>query len=321
MENRLEIRHPLAITVSMIITCLLITLSFHVNAFAEPMITTSLYEVNADGKGKKRVGKPDSSNGAWSPDGSMIAYSYSKKNGVKGSIYTANADGSNKKKLTKGKKTVITEVSWVSADQISYARFARDFSHGLYVMNKDGSGLKRIMKTKSLIDSFDWSPDGSQVAYTICEDTSCDVYVANSDGTGKKRIVKKAFNPVWSTDGSQVGYVGYKKPHVTKYKTLKVYVVNKDGSGKSLLTTLKKRAKPSTLMAIDITADFKKIAYAASKMSKESVVYGYDIYTINSDGTGFKRVVKNRKGEHLFGVRWSPDASSILFDSVIGLDA
>lgn len=320
MYSLLKMKREMARALFVISTCLFLSLALSTSALSYHGTTESLYVVNADGKGKKRVAKPDSYSGAWSPDGSMIAYAHSKKNSVKESIYTANADGSNRKKITKGTTKRIYGVSWVSGDKISYTRFKQKNTwgyFGLYVVNKDGTGLKRIIKTMAPIGSFDWSPDGSEVAYTRCF-VSCDIYKAHSDGSGKKRIVKKAAKKtrgltypaqslVWSTDGEQIAFVDEGSVDA---KSTTISVVNKDGSGKSLLTKLTKRAKPTTLTDVDITSDFKKIAYTLEKINIRR-----DVYTVNSDGSGFKRVVKSRKGGHPFDVRWSSDGSKIIFAS------
>jgi Tol biopolymer transport system component len=71
----------------------------------------------------------------------------------------------------------------------------------LYVINADGTGLRR------LTDGIDpiWSPDGQQVAYTRYRDPR-GVWVINADGSGAHLVFawSQARWPSWSADGRQI---------------------------------------------------------------------------------------------------------------------
>jgi TolB protein len=71
----------------------------------------------------------------------------------------------------------------------------------LYVINADGSGLRR------LTDGVDpvWSPDGKQIAFTRWRDPR-GVWVMNADGSGARLLFawSEARWPSWSPDGSQI---------------------------------------------------------------------------------------------------------------------
>jgi hypothetical protein len=71
----------------------------------------------------------------------------------------------------------------------------------LYVINADGSGLRRLTDG---IDPF-WSPDGTQVAFTRYSDPR-GVWVINADGSGARLVFpwSQARWPSWSPDGSQI---------------------------------------------------------------------------------------------------------------------
>jgi TolB protein len=71
----------------------------------------------------------------------------------------------------------------------------------LYVVNADGTGLRR------LTDGIDpaWSPDGKQVVFTRYRDPR-GVWVINADGSGARLLFawSEARWPSWSPDGSQI---------------------------------------------------------------------------------------------------------------------
>ena len=61
----------------------------------------------------------------------------------------------------------------------------RDTTNDIYVMNSDGSDLKKIVESAS---NPDWSPDGKKIVYYVIDPES--VWVINPDGTGKKLIYR-----------------------------------------------------------------------------------------------------------------------------------
>jgi len=76
---------------------------------------------------------------------------------------------------------------------IAFRRYFDNAHHvsGIFTINPDGTGQRQITHPpKGFVDDQpDWSPDGSQIAFTRCViDHLCSVYVANADGSGLKRV-------------------------------------------------------------------------------------------------------------------------------------
>ena len=67
---------------------------------------------------------------------------------------------------------------------------ARDGIPHLYIMNADGSGLKRLCPNSKLWEEYpDWSPDGTKIAFMSNVATSSFVmYVMNADCSGVKQV-------------------------------------------------------------------------------------------------------------------------------------
>ena len=76
----------------------------------------------------------------------------------------------------------------------------RDGNVELYVVNVDGSGLRRLTTHPSIDTSPTWSPLGHQLAFTSDRSGSPQVYVVDIDGTGLRRITFESYcdRPTWS---------------------------------------------------------------------------------------------------------------------------
>lgn len=95
--------------------------------------------------------------------------------------------------------------------------------YGLYIMNFDGSDLRRIAKAPFLTDHA-WSPDGRRIVF---HGFGSGLYIANADGSGQKRLSAYGGQAAWSLDGRKIAYArGAGGPGPT------VMVMNANGSRK-----------------------------------------------------------------------------------------
>ncbi len=107
---------------------------------------------------------------------------------------------------------------------------ARDGVRELYVVNRDGTGERRLTFHKARIDRGVWSPEGSRIAFSSNRDGSSDIYVISVDGLGATFELKLTAaagnnrNPVWSPDGKQIAFES------DRTGFWHVYVMNADGS-------------------------------------------------------------------------------------------
>ena len=100
-----------------------------------------------------------------------------------------------------GKATSAVPVPVVPKGKIAF----QDSPGGnIYVINADGTGLKRI--TSGLDPSF--SPDGKQIAFARWGGDGDTVRVINVDGSGERVVVgdNKPRSPTWSPDGGNLVY-------------------------------------------------------------------------------------------------------------------
>ena len=86
---------------------------------------------------------------------------------------------------------------------------ADDANGDIWVVNTDGTGLKRLTDDPDLEDRPTWSPDGRKIAYTHWSAAGNTIWVVNADGTGRKQLTRGDVHgnwPAWSPDGKQIAF-------------------------------------------------------------------------------------------------------------------
>jgi RTX calcium-binding nonapeptide repeat (4 copies)/WD40-like Beta Propeller Repeat len=113
-----------------------------------------------------------------------------------GDVWVANADGSDARRLTTNASA--TWVGW-SPDGTRIAFLTRADTVALYVVEPDGSGLRRLT-TSPLVVPFGlepvWSPDGTVLALVTWEtqQASSDIWTFAVDGGGSRRVTADGLN-------------------------------------------------------------------------------------------------------------------------------
>ncbi|HXD86650.1 MAG TPA: hypothetical protein VN641_09160 [Urbifossiella sp.] len=88
---------------------------------------------------------------------------------------------------------------------------SRDGTFDLYVMNANGSGVRRVVKLDGMQMRPSWSPDGQRLAFTSNHAGSYDLWIVRLDGTGLVRLTGSAERDdysAWRPDGRQIAFVG-----------------------------------------------------------------------------------------------------------------
>jgi TolB protein len=217
-----------------------------------------LYIMKADGTGLNLIDDCTDSclgigEGAWSPDGTQIAYS--RAGGY------ARPDGN-----------PIIEAIWV---------MQADSSHSVQLTHPLLNFADRQPS---------WSPDGKQVVFgrsPIADVTGDQVlFIVNRDGTGLKQLTSwgqlKAGDAHWSPDGQRILFQSFGNHPAGS--TPQIYTILPDGTHLVQLTTNERNTYPAW------SPDGTKIIFAHRSTTEDS--YGH-IYQMNPDGSGLVQVTKN----------------------------
>ena len=156
-----------------------------------------------------------------------------------------------------------------------------------------------------------------KIAFSRPHDGYVDIYVMDADGSNQRQLTFGSispidgfmktlyFNPVWSPDGTRIAFSGN-----PEFGGFSLHVMNADGTRITKLTNF-----------IDVnyatwSPDGKRIALSDSCVTVEDVLCPTNIYTINVDGTGLRKVTNNQQGAEDYEPAWSPDGLKIAFAGI-----
>ena len=232
-------------------------------------------------------------------------------------IFRVNPDRSGLERLTAAVGRQSVGPAWSpDGTRIAFSRYSSQRGDDdVYVMNADGTGVRRVTFSDSHDSSPAWSPDGKKIAFSSdrlgfpSSGTNWELFVINADGSGEKRLTTSAatdFDPAWSPDGTKIAFASTRDRRTSNPDTApaEIYVMNADGSNARRLTVT---AEDVTNANLTWAPDGAKIAFATNRDGN------FDIYVMNADG-GNQTNLTDRvafDGSPAF----SPDGTRIAFAS------
>jgi TolB protein len=176
---------------------------------------TQIYVVDADGSNLRQLTdgpKLNDYDPAWSPDATKIVFSRLLKDGFS-RLFVVDVESLDVTQLTDDETYQDQDPDWSpDGKTIAFMRNA-DTYPSIYLIDADGTDLRRLTESKHGDSSPAWSPDGEQIAFVrdLNQESLFDVFVMAADGTGVRQIadgggVLQPPEPVWSPDGDQIAF-------------------------------------------------------------------------------------------------------------------
>jgi TolB protein len=149
-----------------------------------------VYVADYDGANQRRVTVTQSLNifPIWSADGRSLAYTSYRRNNVP-DIYVSHIyQGTPPETPLKG-----VGHNYLAAWSPDGTRIAftsnRDGNPEIYVVNRDGSGVRRITSHPAIDITPTWSPAGNEIAFTSDRSGKPQIYIVSADGLGSPRRI------------------------------------------------------------------------------------------------------------------------------------
>ena len=236
-----------------------------------------------------------------SRDGKWVAFASDRASPGDGfAIYVARF-GAKPRRVTHSEQHESWPAWSPDGSRVVFARFEEDGMSrgGLYVVNRGGSGLRQLTKHEDFAPS--WSPDGKTIAFTRAEGFAgldYNVYLVDADGTNRRVLLRDAQQPAWSPDGSKIAFVrGWGE-------AIAVFDLKSKRTRKMVRSTRSSAGNPAwspdgkRIVFFDIPRDarFDSILEAGD---------WHEIYVVNADGTGSRRLTRNAVSDS--SPTWTPD--------------
>jgi Tol biopolymer transport system component len=206
---------------------------------------------------------------AWSRSGRWIAFACHT-----GGIFIMRDDGTRRQRVVQTAPYKSGEPAWSPDGR----RLAFRGSMGIWVVNADGTGLRRL--TRRADGSPTWSADGRSIAFH----RAAQVFTIPASGGGLVRIARDACCPAWSPDGRSIAFV----------RNGSLWIMRSDGRGKYRVPGVRKGLEITDLAW---SPDGRYVAYYVYCCREGG------IYITTLDGSDRERLPS---GAEFAGISWGP---------------
>jgi TolB protein len=214
---------------------------------------------------------------AWSPDGKAIAYT-SYRTGFQDIIVSYIFEGRRTNPMAGNSEKQNFLPAW-SPDGSKLAFTSnRDGNSEIYVVNRDGSGLRRLTTHPAIDVTPTWSPTGNQIAFTSDRTGSPQIWVMNADGSELHKITNesKCDRPTWSVSpNNEIAYASQTGAGFD----IKIFEVA-SGATRTITDGIGSNESPA------FSPNGRHIAFTSTRAGKEQ------IFVIDRDGKNLRQITR-----------------------------
>jgi TolB protein len=247
---------------------------------------SNIYQADYDGANPRRLTNTRSLDLApvWDPTGATILY-FSYRSGYPDLVLQSLKDARAPVFPAKGSPQNQNFLPAWSHDGTKIAFMSnRDGNPEIYVINRDGSGLRRITNHPMADVTPTWSPSGNQLAFTSDRTGSPQVYVVNLDGTGLVRISDTSYcdRATWSPP--PLNEIAYASRNGPGYE-IRIFDFGTRTS-RGITDGIGSNESPA------FSPNGRHLAFVSDRTGRQQ------IYTIARDGTDLRQITKDGSNKY-----------------------
>jgi TolB protein len=238
----------------------------------------------------------------------VFSYDPMDLSGVHYGIYVMGPDGGDRTRLSGQDERNHTMPSWSPERcRIAFSSHTPDGDEDIFVMNADGTSIRRLTNDPAREIFPEWSPDGKQIAFISYRDGYRNLFVMEADGSQPRQLTfnQKEFTQwlAWSPSGEYIAYTY--NPEGSEIGE-SIHIIRPDGSEGRQVTPPAGRmhdGEPTW------SPDSQKLYFLSNRSAH------VEIWEINLDGSELKQISNLYAAgiavDH--SLRISPDGGSLVF--------